>query len=225
MPAPRAPYPPPPASLPRAAPPSCKRTTGGAELRRCLCLSPSPPAGLPSPGAGGPEPAGKAFRKGARPPAQPTSAGCVRAGHPPFPSALSPSPHGVPPPEEGASSPSPQGPCGRGGGSPGRPLSWAAGSSSLSASSTGEGERCARSHAGGGGVPRPLPWEEGRDPQVPWGAWAGFPSQGVCNPPGAAEGLVGRCGVEGSTLCCLAQGDRLVWRALLGRGNSPWGDG
>lgn len=115
------PTPPPPASLPRAAPPSCKRTTGGAELRRCLCLSPSPPAGLPSPGAGGPEPAGKAFRKGARPPAQPTSAGCVRAGHPPFPSALSPSPHGVPPPEEGASSPSPQGPCGRGGG-----LSWAA---------------------------------------------------------------------------------------------------
>lgn len=109
-----------PPSLPRAAPPSCKRTTGGAELCRCLCLSPSPPAGLPSPGAGGPEPAGKAFRKGhARPPAQPTSAGCVRGRTSPFPSALSPSPHRALPPEDGASSPSPQRPCGRGA------LSWA----------------------------------------------------------------------------------------------------
>lgn len=58
----------------------------------------------------------------------------------------------------------------------------------------------------------------------------------MCIPPGAAEGLVGRCGVEGSTLCRLAQGDRLVWRALLGPSlpcgemgervqfpSSPWG--
>lgn len=60
-----------------------------------------------------------------------------------------------------------------------------------------------------------LSTEEGGYPQVPWGAWTGFPSQGVCNPCGA-EGLVGRCGVEGSALCGLARGSRLVWRVLLG---------
>lgn len=50
--------------------------------------------------------------------------------------------------------------------------------------------------------------EDGWDPQEP---------QGLCNPPEASEGLVGRCGLEGSVS---PEGSVSV----EGRENSLWGD-
>lgn len=145
-------------SLPPA--PARRRHLGSGEPEglssAAAAASASPPPRWPGclrPGPGGPQPAGKAFRKGRAPPARPVGAGCVRAGHPRLPSALPSSPRRVAPPEEGASWPPSLGGSVGAGPALGPLLFWAAGDNSPSAGPTGGEERRAGSPPGAAACP------------------------------------------------------------------------